>query len=224
MANQYGFYECKRPSAPHKRDGFGFLVNSDPVDVFTPVHVLSGWITGRLGTHPLMIFALGVIWDYGTERMLKCHHPEWFPNPSQDEPMHVAADMAAYGLGAYFGRKAYLAKLGGLGGLGAALPPFEAATQEAVTKTAYWVARVKQAASRLSASSVSNDWLEAKTMLIGDGLKLEGMLPLLDRYVHGYGGWCLRQIAMEARMADRMVVDFVRLAFEAADNFVRRAG
>lgn len=108
LEQEIGFFECDKPSLPHKRDRFGFLVNSDLVDSFTPMHILSGWVLGRIGVNPTVIFAIGVAWDYGIERKVKCSHPHLFPHPSQDEPMHVAADFALYGVGAYFGRKAYL--------------------------------------------------------------------------------------------------------------------
>ncbi len=74
------------------------IVNESPVDQFTLVHGAAGMIARQYGLSLGATFALGFLWDYWLEPVLKTSHPTWFPYPSQDTPAHAFIDAIVPGL------------------------------------------------------------------------------------------------------------------------------
>lgn len=82
----------KRSLAP--RD----LTNKVPVDRFTLAHFGAGCIGGAFDIDWKLFMAGAVSWEF-LEHALKKHHPDLFPNPSQDTMANATCDVLAAGLG-----------------------------------------------------------------------------------------------------------------------------
>jgi len=73
-------------------------VNLKTFDRFTLLHILTGYIAGRMQT-PFPIYAIGNIgWELAEDR-LKDTFPRMFPNPSHDSKENALGDVAAGMLG-----------------------------------------------------------------------------------------------------------------------------
>lgn len=77
-------------------------VNLRTFDRFTVLHILTGYIAGRLRT-PFPIYAIGNIgWELAEDR-LKDTFPRLFPNPSHDSKENALGDVAGGMLGYLIG-------------------------------------------------------------------------------------------------------------------------
>lgn len=68
------------------------IINKSPVDQFTLVHAGAGYFAHEYGLTFGQTLLAGIFWDYLLEPALKTDHPEWFPYPSPDAPVHAAID------------------------------------------------------------------------------------------------------------------------------------
>ena len=67
-------------------------INECLVDRFSLLHISFGAVCRKVGLTLPQTVMLGFVWDYMLEPTLKSDHPEWFPYPSQDTPVHAFID------------------------------------------------------------------------------------------------------------------------------------
>jgi hypothetical protein len=80
-------------------------INGDPVDRFTVVHGLAGYLSGRLFPRRSLGLAVlaAVAWELA-ENELKDRYPAYFPHATHDTPANAALDAVAYVGGFALGR------------------------------------------------------------------------------------------------------------------------
>lgn len=78
------------------------MINSAPIDRFTSLHFLAGFLLGNTFTFGELVIG-GILFE-ALEREMKWQRPELFPYPSQDTTINSAFDVAALCLGARIGR------------------------------------------------------------------------------------------------------------------------
>lgn len=79
------------------------MINQAPVDRFTAAHFATGYLLGSLGWSAWSVTLAAVAWEI-VERPLKEQVPQWFPHPSQDEPVNSLLDALAMMAGAELAR------------------------------------------------------------------------------------------------------------------------
>lgn len=70
------------------------MINSQPVDRFTLLHVLSGAVAAGARLSPLTVVTLAIGWEF-LERPLKQKYRSYFPHPSQDTFANATLDAGA---------------------------------------------------------------------------------------------------------------------------------
>ncbi len=70
------------------------MINSQPVDRFTLLHVLSGALAAEAGLSPRTVITIAIGWEF-LERPLKQKYSRYFPHPSQDTLVNATLDAGA---------------------------------------------------------------------------------------------------------------------------------
>lgn len=77
-------------------------INTGIIDRWTVAHLVSGLGMGAMGMTWSEAVAAGAVFELA-ERMAKERNPEAFPHPRQDSALNTLGDLAAIGIGAWFG-------------------------------------------------------------------------------------------------------------------------